>query len=48
MKALVDQRALLRLLLVLVIKIIGSNGIGNTPPLPMQLSLFVPFNGLEK
>lgn len=48
MKALVDHRALFRLLLVFVIKIIGSNRIGDTLSLPKQLSLFVPFNGLEE
>lgn len=47
MKALIDHCALFCLLLVFMIKVIGSNGIRTTLCLPVQLSLSVPFNGLE-
>lgn len=49
MQSFIDQDAVLCLLLVFIIKIIGSYGIGHTLCLLTQLSLFiVPFNGLAK
>lgn len=49
MQPLVDRDAVLCLLLVFVIKVVGSDGIGHARRLLTQLSLFfVSFNGLVK